>query len=88
MTKYDKNTDWFEMWCNDRRSMIATMVNNMCADLESGYDYFGRNIQKQQQDINRYKQEYETQLMAFATMEHDRINKWCYLDLIRRGAIE
>ena len=87
MAHYDKNIDYFEMWCEDKQSIIEIMVKNMVSDLDNEYDYFGRCIQQQQQTIEKYKQEYEKQLMSFATMEHDYINKWCYLDLIRRGAI-
>lgn len=78
---------WFSIWMDDRHGMIETMAKNMGADLAAGYSYFGESIQKQQRGIEEYRDDYERQLMAFADMTNAQINRWCYFDLLRRGAI-
>lgn len=80
--------DWEELWDADKKSVLDTMVKNMVSDLSNGYDYFGACIAKQRLDIDRYQKEYADQLMVFATMDEQSINKWCYYDMKRRGAIE
>ena len=85
----DKKTAeiWFNTWYADKECILDTMVRNMTADLNAGYDYFGNCIVKQRKDIEDYKAEFEKQLMSFASMEDSARNKWCYYDLLRRGAI-
>lgn len=41
MARVTERDDWFEIWFTDKKAMIETMVHNMAADLENGYDYFG-----------------------------------------------
>lgn len=79
--------DWFKLWYEDKQGMIETMVRNMAADLDAGYDYFGKCICKQRQDIEDYKAEFDRQLMQFADFDEGKRNRWCYYDLLRRGAI-
>lgn len=80
--------DWYDMWDADKNSVLETMVRNMASDLDNGYNYFGDCIRKQREMIEQYREEYENQLMAFATMDEQSINKWCYFDMKRRGAID
>ena len=56
--------------------------------MEAGYDYFGNCIQNQKRQLDEYKQKFDEQLMAFADMEDGKRNRWCYYDLLRRGAIK
>ena len=79
--------DWFEIWYEDKQSMIATMVRNMVSDLECGYDYFGQCITRQRQMIEDYKKEFEEAMDSFKFMEDKQVNRWCYYDLKKRGAI-
>lgn len=89
MNSYNKNTDYFKIWLDYEKSILDTMVENMVFNLEAGYDYFGTSIEKQKAEIENYKHQVDDQLEIMAKFSHDpKINKWCYMDLIRRGAIE
>ena len=88
MARISDRNDWFEIWCEDKESIIETMVKNMASDLEHGYDYFGKSIREQKEMIECYKSEYDRQLMDFADMDEKKVNRWCFYDLKRRGAIE
>lgn len=79
--------DWLKIWMDDKQSMIETMARNMAADIAAGYSYFGNCIQKQKEQLEEYRADYEGQLMAFADMEDGKVSRWCYYDLLRRGAI-
>lgn len=80
--------DWEDIWDADRKNILNTMVRNMVADLANGYDYFGTCISKQRYEIDLFQKKYADQLMVFATMTEEAVNKWCYYDLKRRGAID
>ena len=84
---YDKNTDWFVLWCEDKESIINTMARNMAADLEVGYNYFGNSIQRQIKEINEYRAAYNAELDKIAGMEPSRVNHYCYIKLLQAGAI-
>lgn len=84
---YDKNVDWFQMWCEDKESIISTMAHNMAADLEVGYNYFGNCIQRQIKELNEYKEAYNLELDKIAEMEPSRVNHYCYIKLLKVGAI-
>ncbi len=79
--------DWLKIWMDDRQGLMDTMARNMASDLAAGYDYFGRCIQKQIADLNAYRAEYDAELMRFAGMTDGEVARWCYFDLLRRGAI-
>lgn len=79
--------DWFEMWFEDKQCMIDTMVRNMQADLNAGYNYFGNSITQQREMIDSYKAEIDKQLDKFATMANESVNRWCYYDMKKRGVI-
>lgn len=82
-----KDENYFEMWLADRESIVNTMVRNMAADLECGYDYFGKSITGQREMIAAYKAETDAALDMFKGMEDRQVNRWCYYDLIKRGAM-
>ena len=82
-----ERNDWFEIWFADQESILETMVRNMAADLDSGYNYFGNCISKQRDDIDRHKKAFDQQMLAFADMDDKKMNRWCYFDLRRRGVI-
>lgn len=79
--------DWFELWREDRESMLNTMVRNMASDLENGYDYFGKSITKQREDIDEFKRNYEADLDHIGDMEPNKVQHWCYVRLLKLGAI-
>lgn len=79
--------DWFEIWWEDKQSMLNTMLRNMNADLECGYNYFGNSIRMQKEKIEAYKQEMDFQIEKFKEMDEKKVQRWCYYDLKKRGAI-
>lgn len=79
--------DWFKMWHDDKEAMIATMARNIAADIEAGYDYFGNSIQRQLKDIEEYRASFMADLDKIAEMDHTKINHWCYIQLLKHGAI-
>lgn len=87
MTTYDKHIDWFEMFCSDKECIIATMARNMAADLAVGYDYYGASMTRQRAEIDAYRAEYEAELDKIAEMEPSRVNHYCYMKLLKAGAI-
>lgn len=86
--KITDRTDWFDIWFGDKQSMIDTMVKNMAADLDAGYNYFGQCIRNQQEAIAAYKAEFDKDMDMFKYMEEREVNRWCFYDLKKRGAIE
>lgn len=79
--------DWFDVWFEDRQSILETMIRNMASDLSNGYSYWGTSIVRQREDIERYKAETDTQMDKFKDMEEKAVNRWCFYDLKKRGAI-
>lgn len=79
--------NWFEIWFEDMQSLISTMVRNMQADLDAGYNPNGRSILTQRLAILDKQEKFEKRLNDFQNMEDAKVNRWCYYDLKRRGAI-
>ena len=83
------DTTWFEMWKSDRLSIIETMLKNVHADLECGYNYFGNCIQNQLKSIKAFQDEFNATLDMFTEFNDDsKIERYCYHDLIKHGVIE
>lgn len=80
-------TDWFELWRADRESMLNTMVRNMVADLNAGYDYYGKSITEQRKDIEQFKANFDADMDKIGKMEPNKVQHWCYLRLLKLGAI-
>lgn len=79
---------WFELWFADKESILETMIRNMTADLDCGYDYFGACIRNQREEIAAYKEKFDLEVDHLKEMEDEkRVERWCYLDLRKRGAI-
>lgn len=78
---------WFDIWFEDMQSIINTMIKNMQADLEAGYNPQGHCIRKQRVDIEEKQRKFDLQVEQFKNMEDARVNRWCYYDLKKRGAI-
>lgn len=79
---------WFDIWQDDRECMLSTMICNMAADLNAGYDYFGKCIVNQRKEIENYKKETESAFDLFKTMTEEQVNRWCFYDMKKRGVIE
>ena len=79
--------DWFDVWQGDREAILYTMIKNMTSDLDNGYDYFGRSIVEQRRRIEEYKAETDKTFDLFKTMDEKEVNRWCFYDLKKRGAI-
>lgn len=81
------NMKWFELWFADKQSVIETMIRNMNDDLNAGYDYFGNCIKRQRAEIDEYKKQFDTEIDRLKEMDDKKAERWCYLDLKKRGAI-
>ena len=78
---------WFNMWFEDKESILGCMINNLQADLEAGYRMSSNCIQKQIKDIEQYRQKMQDQLDDFIGLDDKKVERWCYYDLKKRGAI-
>lgn len=88
MSRVTDRDNWLELWQDDKRVILSCMVANMHSDLKAGYNFFGNSIQKQLKEINEYQARYDREMDSFKTMEDHDVNRWCYYDLVKRGAIE
>ena len=87
MARITDRNDWFDVWFEDRESILNTMVRNMASDLNAGYDYFGQSITKQKQEIAEYKAQTDNTLDMFKDMDEKAVNRWCFYELKKHGAI-
>lgn len=87
MARITERNDWFELWYDDKNSIIDAMARNMAADISAGYSYFGQSIVKQRRAIAQYKEQMDAEIDAFKEMDEKEVNRWCYYDMKKRGAI-
>lgn len=87
MARITDRNDWFDVWFEDRESILSTMVRNMASDLNAGYDYFGQSITRQKQEIAEYKAQTDKTLDMFKDMDEKAVNRWCFYELKKHGAI-
>lgn len=87
-TKTRIKPDYVELWHYDKKCIIKTMVKNMNDDIQAGYNWLGKSIQQQINEITAYTVNYEHETAMLATMTPETQQKWCKRDLIERGAIE
>lgn len=87
MARITDRNDWFDVWFEDRESILNTMVRNMTSDLNAGYDYFGQSITKQKQEIAEHKAQTDKTLDMFKDMDEKAVNRWCFYELKKHGAI-
>lgn len=83
----DRN-DWFTIWEEDRRWIHATMLENLASDLNNGYSEQGNSVKKQRADIDAYEARTDECYEMFKKMTDIEVNRWCFYDLKKRGAIE
>ena len=79
---------WFTIWFEDKWSILNTMGKNLAADLAAGYSYFGMCAEKQRAAIEAYKLQFDSEMDYLATLDEKKAERWCKMDLIKRGAIE
>ena len=79
--------DWFKLWMEDRKWILDIMIHNMTADLEAGYDYWGKSITEQREAIEEFKKQYDADMDRLAEMEPSKVQHWCYVKLLKYGAI-
>lgn len=78
---------WFNIWLDDKKSVLDTMVKNLMADLDAGYDYFSYSVSQQRRLIDSYKEDFDRELRNLSDMDCSKAERWCYVDLRRRGTI-
>ena len=78
---------WFTMWFEDKQSIIRCMYNNLNADLEAGYDPFGKCIADQRSKIDNYIKKFDEDMEHIKEKTKQQVEHWCYYDLKKRGAI-
>lgn len=78
---------WFDLWYEDKEGILNTMLKNMRADLDAGYDYFGKSITQQREDIDNYKKKFDEEVEMLKNKTPKETEHWCKLDLKKRGAI-
>lgn len=80
--------DYITMWVEDYESLIETAIRNMQSDLDAGYNPKGQSIAWDRECIEELKTRRDAGIEKIAQFESDRkANRWCYLDMKRRGAI-
>ena len=85
--KFSDRNDWFDLWRSDKDAMIRTMVSNLHADLEAGYQPTGDSVGRQLATIADYRNNVNVQIMRLLNMAPDQRGRWCFDDMKRRGTI-
>ena len=85
---YDKHENYFDMLIGDIKCIISTMHRNMSADIDAGYNPAGACIRRQLADIEAYTDKWNNELDKIALMDENKINRYCYTQLVKRGAID
>lgn len=81
--------EWIDLWTSDKRTVLATMADNMSDDLfRGGYDPAGAIIRSEIEDMLVYAKEIERARESWRGMSQHEIALWCKRDMKRRGAIE
>lgn len=86
-SRLSDRSDWFIIWEEDKHAILATMQENMASDLAAGYNPYGLAIMNQRNDIAAYMREIADAYDLFKTMDEKAVNRWCFYDLKKRGAI-
>ena len=88
MCKYsDCKGEWFEMWYSDKKWILSIMYRNMASDISAGYDVMGKSITEQKTMIANYEKSINDALYMFANMDDLKVDRWCFYDMLKRGAI-
>lgn len=88
MARISDRDDWFDLWFMDKHNMIEIMIRNMQSDLDAGYSPSSKSIVNQKVAIENYKIRFNQELSNFKAMNDKQVNRWCFYDMKKRGAIE
>lgn len=78
---------WFILWYEDKISILETMHKNLMSDLDAGYDPNGYCIKNQLADIDSYQTRLNDDLERLKALDDKQMNRWCKIDLVKRGVI-
>lgn len=79
--------DWFEVWCEDWEGLLQTQGRIIQSELEAGHSWSSRHVQHEVEILEQWDREYRYNLGRFAEMTEGQVKRWCYFDLLKRGAI-
>ena len=87
------DSDWINMWLDDKRAILACMADNMSDDLyRGGYNPAGNIIRNELDEMVAYAREVrkitEQWYCADGLRTDHEIALWCKRDMKRRGVIE
>lgn len=85
--RFSKKIDWFGMWFEDRMSILDTMMRNLAADLDAGYNPMGAAVTKQKNEIENCRRNFYDTMDQFRLMTEEETQHYCFYDLKKRGAI-
>ncbi len=84
----DTQNKWFDIWFDDRTSVLETMIRNMAADLKAGFNFHGPTIQRQIREIDEFKARFDSDMEHIKYLDDEKkVSRFCYYDLKKRGAI-
>ena len=78
---------WFNIWYDDKHSVLDTMYRNIMDDIAVGYDPDGECIRKQKAELDQYEENFWNEFDKLIMMDDNNIQRWCYRDLVKRGVI-
>lgn len=79
---------WRDMWIADKRGSLATMLRNIAADLDAGYNPIGDNVRRQIEDATAYRHAVDRREREIEYLPSDKRERAYYNDLIKTGAID
>lgn len=86
--KLSDRDDWFNVWEEDRRAMLQVMYTNLASDIDAGYSLTGNAVIKQRNLIAETEKAIADAYEAFKSLTEKEVNRWCFYELKRKGAIE
>ena len=79
--------DWLEVWIDDWESLIETQNRNIQSELQAGFKWTGQHVQHEVKILKEFDSKYRDGLEKFKYMDEREVQRWCYFDLLKRGAI-
>ena len=78
---------FYQLWLDDRQSILATMARNLSDDLFAGYDYNGASCCRQRAEMADYAAETAAKIAHLKTLDEKRRETVCRNWLKKSGAI-
>ena len=79
--------EWFDLWRSGKDTILRTMVSNLHADLEAGYQPTGDSVGRQLATIADYRNNTNVQIMRLLNMTPEARDRWCFDDMLKHGTI-